>query len=95
MKASELQAVQYLVKKELKYLHAERESLRRSETLYFSESDESTARGRLSFLFLNMTRNETRTISERIVSLDTLLKSVKNDLKDEQEYEDSLKYIII
>ncbi len=95
MKASELQAIRYLIKKELSELHLDRNSLRRSESIYYQDSESNTNRGKISFLFLNKTRNEITRISDRIGNLNTLLKSVNEELKINQSIEDSIKYLII
>ncbi len=94
MKASELQAIRYLIKKELSELHLDRDSLRRSESVFYQDSESSTNRGKICFLFLNKTRNEITRISDRIGNLNTLLKSVNEELKINQSIEDSIKYLI-
>lgn len=85
MKKNELQAIKSLIKKELSLLHESLYAFKIQESSFFSQSVENTNRGRLAFILLNDTRNEIRSITNRIEKLNKLLVSVKIDMRVTKE----------
>lgn len=85
MKKNELQAIKSLIKKELSQLHELLYTCKIEESGFFSQSVENTNKGRLSFILLNATRNEIRSITDRIDKLNKLLASVKIDMRNTKE----------